>query len=129
MFEGVRLTHPDRILYPGTQLTKLDVARYYAAIQDWVLPELAAPAVDLGALARGRQEDAFTKSTSATRRRRRSGGSTSTAGEEPEIYPYIEDLPGLVGAGADGRARNPSLGLAGREARIARPGDHRSRPR
>ena len=38
MFEGVRLTHPDRILYPGTKLTKLDVARYYAAIQDWVLP-------------------------------------------------------------------------------------------
>src|SRR5262252_6354891 len=26
VFEGVRITHPDRILYPGTKLTKLDVA-------------------------------------------------------------------------------------------------------
>ncbi|HEX3523563.1 MAG TPA: DNA ligase D, partial [Stellaceae bacterium] len=41
IFEGVRLTHPDRILYPGTNLTKLDVARYYAEIRDWILPELS----------------------------------------------------------------------------------------
>ena len=56
-FEGVRLTHPDRILYPGTNLTKLDVARYYAAVSDWALPRTVAPAADLGALAGGRHED------------------------------------------------------------------------
>ncbi len=38
--EGVRLTHPDRVLYPEQGITKLALARYYAAIRDWILPEL-----------------------------------------------------------------------------------------
>ena len=29
-FEGVRLTHPDRVLYPEQGITKLALARYYA---------------------------------------------------------------------------------------------------
>jgi bifunctional non-homologous end joining protein LigD len=39
-FEGVRLTHADRLLYPEEGITKLDLARYYAEIADWALPEL-----------------------------------------------------------------------------------------
>ena len=39
-FEGVRLTNPDRVLYPDLGTTKLALAKYYAAIGDWVLPEL-----------------------------------------------------------------------------------------
>ena len=60
-FEGVRLTHPDRILYPGTSLTKLDVARYYAAVSDWALPRTGAPAFDFSALAGGRHEDVLSE--------------------------------------------------------------------
>lgn len=37
----VRLTHPDRILFPETGLTKRGLAEYYAAIADWILPHLA----------------------------------------------------------------------------------------
>ncbi len=40
-FEGVRLTHADRVLYPGEGLTKLDLARYYADVAQWALPHLA----------------------------------------------------------------------------------------
>ena len=39
-FEGVRLTHADRVLYPDEGITKLDLARYYAEIADWALPHL-----------------------------------------------------------------------------------------
>jgi bifunctional non-homologous end joining protein LigD len=38
--EGVRLTNPDRVLYPDTGATKLDLAHYYTAIARWVLPHL-----------------------------------------------------------------------------------------
>jgi bifunctional non-homologous end joining protein LigD len=40
-FAGVRLTHPERLMYPEDGTTKLDLARYYAAIADWALPHLA----------------------------------------------------------------------------------------
>jgi bifunctional non-homologous end joining protein LigD len=38
---GVRITHPDRVLYPDPHVTKLDLARYYERIADWVVPHVA----------------------------------------------------------------------------------------
>jgi bifunctional non-homologous end joining protein LigD len=37
----VRITHPERIVFPGTAITKGDVAAYYATVMDWFLPEVA----------------------------------------------------------------------------------------
>lgn len=37
---GIRITHADRVMYPDAGVTKLDVARMYAAIADWILPHL-----------------------------------------------------------------------------------------
>jgi bifunctional non-homologous end joining protein LigD len=37
---GVSLTHPDKVLYPDAKLTKRDLASYYAAIGEWMLPHL-----------------------------------------------------------------------------------------
>lgn len=38
--EGVGLSHPDRVLFGGTGATKLDLAKYYESIADWMLPDL-----------------------------------------------------------------------------------------
>lgn len=40
LFAGVRLTHPDKLLYPKQGITKLALANYYQAIADWILPHL-----------------------------------------------------------------------------------------
>ena len=37
---GVRLTHADRILYPRLGTTKLDLARFYESIAEWIIPHL-----------------------------------------------------------------------------------------
>ena len=37
----VRITHPERIVFPGTSISKGDVAGYYATIMEWFLPEVA----------------------------------------------------------------------------------------
>ena len=37
---GVRLTHADRVLYPQLGTTKLDLARFYESIADWIIPHL-----------------------------------------------------------------------------------------
>jgi bifunctional non-homologous end joining protein LigD len=36
--EGVRLSHPERVLYPGQGLTKLDLARYYESVAGLMVP-------------------------------------------------------------------------------------------
>ncbi len=94
-FEAVRLTHPDRILYPGTNLTKLDVARYYAEIRDWVLPELSRRLLTLvrspaAGMKTFYQKHIGDEAPDAIKRFNIDGQ------EQPEIYPYIEDLPGLI---------------------------------
>ena len=38
---GVTISHPDRVLYPALEISKLDVARYYERIADWIVPHVA----------------------------------------------------------------------------------------
>jgi bifunctional non-homologous end joining protein LigD len=38
---GVHLSHPSRVLFAEAGVTKLDLARYYEDIADWILPHLA----------------------------------------------------------------------------------------
>jgi bifunctional non-homologous end joining protein LigD len=37
---GIPLSHPDKLLYPDAGLSKLDLARYYETIGDWIVPHL-----------------------------------------------------------------------------------------
>src|SRR5581483_4582783 len=37
---GISISHPDRVLFPAARATKLDLARYYESIADWMLPHL-----------------------------------------------------------------------------------------
>ncbi len=37
---GVKLTHADKKLFPEADLTKLDLAKYYEDIAEWILPEI-----------------------------------------------------------------------------------------
>jgi bifunctional non-homologous end joining protein LigD len=37
---GVKLSHPDKPLFPEAKLVKRDMALYYEAIADWILPHL-----------------------------------------------------------------------------------------
>ena len=37
---GIGISHPDRVLFPAAGATKLDLARYYEAIADWIVPHV-----------------------------------------------------------------------------------------
>jgi len=37
---GIRLTHPDKILFTQPDLTKRDLATYYMTVADWILPQV-----------------------------------------------------------------------------------------
>ena len=37
---GIGVSHPERIIYPGKDLTKLDLVKYYDSIADYILPHI-----------------------------------------------------------------------------------------
>ncbi len=100
---GVRLTSPDRVLFPEQGLTKLDLARFYEQIQAWVLPRLARRPLSLVRCPQGRNEECFFQ-----KHPRRAIPADVPRIDVPEKkgsaeYVYVEsaaDLVGLVQAGA-----------------------------
>jgi bifunctional non-homologous end joining protein LigD len=38
---GVRITHPDKLMFPELGVSKLDIARYYERVAHRMLPHLA----------------------------------------------------------------------------------------
>ncbi len=40
-YTAVKLTHPERVLYPDLGLTKRDVATYYETVAEWIVPHVA----------------------------------------------------------------------------------------
>ncbi len=40
LYAGVRLSHPEKVLYTGQGITKRDLAEYYMKVADWMLPHV-----------------------------------------------------------------------------------------
>lgn len=38
---GVRISHPDRVIYPDLGISKIQLARYFESIADWIVPHTA----------------------------------------------------------------------------------------
>ena len=58
-FAGVRLTSPDKVLYPNQGITKLDLARYYYEVGEWMLPHIAGRPLVLVRCPEGREKECF----------------------------------------------------------------------
>jgi bifunctional non-homologous end joining protein LigD len=93
---GIRLTHPDKELYPEEHVAKRDLARYYEAVAERMLPHVARRLLSIVRCPDGRGEPCFFqrhpvpgKLASIHRFKRRDKKG------EPD-YVYVEDLPGLV---------------------------------
>ncbi len=93
---GVRLTHPDRVLYPEQGLTKQDLANYYVHVADWILPHLIHRPLMVVRCPSGQAGKCFYQKHLAE------GLSAPVRGikvkEESGIKNYmgVDDLPGLV---------------------------------
>ena len=56
---GIAISHPEKILYPEAHLSKLDLARYYAAVGARMLPHLRKRPLSLLRCPDGRSEECF----------------------------------------------------------------------
>jgi len=92
VFEGVRLTHAERVLYPAEGLTKLDIARYYAEVCKWALPHLAHRILSLVRAPNGQGGELFYQ--------KHAGAAVPEAVKrievDGEVQLAIEDLAGLL---------------------------------
>jgi bifunctional non-homologous end joining protein LigD len=91
---GVRLTSPDKVLYPEQGITKRDLADYMVAVADWMLPHVAKRPITLVRCPTGRQKKCFYQ-------RHAGSGVPSELGEVPvpgfeEPYLFVRDVRGLV---------------------------------
>ncbi|HVE14094.1 MAG TPA: DNA ligase D [Elusimicrobiota bacterium] len=92
------LTHPDRVLYPGQGLTKADLAAYYEAAADSILPHIGGRPVALVRCPGGAGKpcffqkhagEEFPAAVKAAPIRERDG--------RVELCIYVDDLAGLLG--------------------------------
>ena len=97
MFEGVRLSHPDRVLYPAEGLTKLDHARYYQAVAEQALPHLVHRPLTLVRCPGGQGKPCFYQKHLGKGAPEAIGHVDITDDGETIAYPVIEDLAGLIG--------------------------------
>jgi bifunctional non-homologous end joining protein LigD len=56
---GIGISHPDRLIYPGTPITKLALARFYERIARWILPHLTGRPLTLVRCPEGLREPCF----------------------------------------------------------------------
>ena len=93
---GVRLTNPDRVLYPEQGLTKRDLAEYYERIADWILPYVIERPLTLVRCPEGHTGECFyQKHLTGSMPDAVEGVKVKEKGKSEE-YVMIRDLAGLI---------------------------------
>ena len=97
VFAGIKLTSPDKVLYPEAGVTKLDLASYYQTIAPYILPYVVNRPISLVRCPEGIDGEQFFQ------RHAMKGMSDAikqipiTGGESKKPYLYIDGEAGLFG--------------------------------
>lgn len=59
LIEGIKITHPDRVIYPEAGLTKRELAEYYRDIAEHLLPHVADRPLALVRCPQGQEKECF----------------------------------------------------------------------
>jgi bifunctional non-homologous end joining protein LigD len=94
---GVRLTHPDRVLFPGQGVTKAKLAEYYGSIAPWILPHLAGRPLSLVRCPAGQAEGCFYQKHLGRVAPTALGHIEIVERNGPALYSVVNDLAGLIG--------------------------------
>ena len=94
---GVRLTSPDRVVYPGQGITKSQLVAYYEDVAEAMLPHITGRPLSLVRCPQGRTKQCFFQKhdTGGFPEQLRSGSVVEKDGEKQDYF-YVEDLAGLV---------------------------------
>jgi len=93
---GIKLSHPDRILYPEQGITKLDLAQYYEQIADWMLPHLEGRPLTLVRCPEGFSKQCFYQRHMTGSMREPIRSISVREGRSTVSYVSVDSTPGLV---------------------------------
>ena len=93
---SVRLTSPDRILFPDVGLTKQGLADYYLQVAHWMLPHVVDRPLSLVRCPEGKSGKCFFQKHTAAGTPAELGRVDIREKNETEEYLYIKDAEGLV---------------------------------
>lgn len=94
---GVRLSNPGRILYPESDITKLELANFYESIADWILPYVVNRPLSLVRCPGGRKGPCFFQKHLTDAMPEQLHGVEIEEGDATSTYVMIKDLAGLIG--------------------------------
>jgi bifunctional non-homologous end joining protein LigD len=95
-FAGVRLTSPEKVLYPEQGITKLELATYYQAVSDWILPHLADRPIVLVRCPEGLEKQCFYQKHPAVGTPGNLRHIPIREEEKTEQYFLVDDVGGLI---------------------------------
>jgi bifunctional non-homologous end joining protein LigD len=93
---GVRITNPDRVLYPELGITKLDVAKFYEAIAQWILPYLVGRPLTMVRCPQGQVGKCFYQKHMKDSLPDTLRGVSIREKQGSDEYVVLDDLPGLI---------------------------------
>jgi bifunctional non-homologous end joining protein LigD len=98
MIEGIRVTHPDRVLFAAQNVTKRALIEHYLNVADRMLPHLAERPISLVRCPRGSGKECFFQkhASAGFPEEFRKVSIRDSSGHED--YLYVEDARGLVAA-------------------------------
>jgi len=94
--EGVRLTHPEKILYPDQKVTKQALAEYYVQVAEWILPHVVDRPLSLVRCPAGRAGKCFYQKHVSDAMGAQIHSVTIEEKQGQGEYVYIRDLAGLI---------------------------------
>jgi bifunctional non-homologous end joining protein LigD len=93
---GVKLTHPDRALYPHQGITKLELARYYQQVGDWMIRHVEKRPLTLVRCPEGHEKECFYQRHITKSMRGPIHGIRVREGRSTVSYISVDSTPGLI---------------------------------
>ncbi len=90
------LSHPDKLLYPDVNITKLDLVNYYNKVAKWILPYILKRPLTLLRCPNGQKKKCFYQRHLTTKTKNLYGIKLNDKTEKSEPYLYIKDKLGLM---------------------------------
>lgn len=95
-YRGVRLTSPEKVLYPEQGITKIELAHYYSRVADWILPHIKDRPLVLVRCPEGREKECFYQKHPGVGTPTNLRQVSIREKRKTEPYVIVDDVDGLI---------------------------------